>query len=196
EDVQWLDAESQAILEVLIDAIADAPVLLVLTYRDEFTHEWADRPHYAQIDIQPLQPSSTEELLENLLGPDASLAPLKAALAAKTGGNPFFLEESVRSLIESGAIVGEETYRIHKPVTELEIAPSVQAVLAARIDRLTPQDKRLLQAASVVGQDVPVEILKEVVGLEASQLDDGLARLRLGDVLCTRQPLAPAFTFL
>ena len=107
-------------------------------------------------------------MLENLLGPDASLTPLKATLTAKTGGNPFFLEESVRSLIESGAIVGEETYRIDKPVTELEIAPSVQAVLAARIDRLTVQDKRLLQAASVVGQDVPVEILKEVIGLEAT----------------------------
>ena len=165
-----------------------------MTYRDEYAHEWSDRPHYALINVSPLAPSSAGEFLDDLLGSDPSLVPLKVALAARTAGNPFFLEESVRALVETGA-VGAGTYRVEKPVTDVDIAPSVQAVLAARIDRLPAEDKRFLQAASVIGQDVPFDVLKEVVGIELSELGNTLTRLQLGNFLDKGKSLPLTYSF-
>jgi class 3 adenylate cyclase/tetratricopeptide (TPR) repeat protein len=194
EDLHWADVESQAMLDVLVDAIPSERILLVVTYRDEYAHEWSNRPHYALINVSPLAPSSAGEFLDDLLGSDASLVPLKVALAARTAGNPFFLEESVRALVETGA-VGAGTYRVEKPVADVDIAPSVQAVLAARIDRLPAEDKRLLQAASVIGQDVPFDVLKEVVGIEPSELDNILARLQLANFLDKGKTLPLTYAF-
>src|SRR5262249_15125062 len=140
EDLHWVDAETQAMLDLLIDAISEAPVLLLVTHRDEYLHQWPDRTWYRRIDVHPPERRSAQEFLGHLLGSDPSLDPLKATLAVKTEGNPFFLEESVRALLETGAIVGEQKYRTTKPATELEIPPSIQAVLAARMDRLPPDD--------------------------------------------------------
>jgi class 3 adenylate cyclase/tetratricopeptide (TPR) repeat protein len=195
EDLHWVDVETQAMLDLLIDAISEAPVLLLVIHRDEYSHQWSDRTWYRRIGVHPLESSLAQEFLGHLLGFDPSLDPLKAALAAKTEGNPFFLEESVRALLETRAIVGDETYRLDKPATELEIPPSVQAVLAARIDRLPPDDKRLLQAAAVVGHDVPFDVLKEVVDMNASELDRGLDRLRLATFLDRTKSRPLTYTF-
>jgi class 3 adenylate cyclase/tetratricopeptide (TPR) repeat protein len=195
EDLHWVDAETQAMLDLLIDSISEAHVLLLVTHRDEYPHQWSDRTWYKRIGVSPLERSSAQEFLGHLLGSDPSLDPLKVALAVKTGGNPFFLEESVRALLETGAIVGEEAYRINKPATELEIPPSVQAVLAARIDRLPPDDKRLLQAAAVVGHDVPFDILRDVVDMNAFELDRGLDRLRLATFIDRTKSRPLTYTF-
>ena len=194
EDLHWADVESQAMLDVLVDAIPSERVLLVVTYRDEYAHEWSGRPHYALINVGPLARSSAGEFLDDLLGSDASLVPLKEALAVRTAGNPFFLEESVRALVETGA-VGAGTYRVEKPVADVDIAPSVQAVLAARIDRLPAEDKRFLQAASVIGQDVPFDVLKEVVAIEPSELGNILTRLQLGNFLDKGKSLPLTYSF-
>lgn len=195
EDLHWVDAETQAVLDVLVDAVAPERFLLVLTYRDEYVRRWSGRPYYSQIDIEPLARSSAAELLSDLLGADASLAPLKEALAVRTEGNPLFLEESVRALLETGVVGGEDTYRVQKPVTEVEVAPSIQAVLAARIDRLPAEDKRLLQAASVVGQDIPFEVLKQTVSIAPEELDESVARLRLANFLDEARTLPLTYTF-
>ena len=106
--------------------------------------------------------------MQALLGDDPSLAPLKQRLIARTEGNPFFLEESVRALVETGVLAGAPgSYRLVQPLQGLQVPATVQAVLAARIDRLPPEEKRLLQTAAVVGTEVPFVLLQAIA--EASE---------------------------
>jgi predicted ATPase len=126
-------------------------------------HGWGSKTYYAQLHLDPLPPESAEALLQALVGDDPSLAPLARTLVERTEGNPFFLEESVRTLVETGVLAGERgAYRLAKRLETARVPATVQAVLAARIDRLAPEDKRLLQAAAVVGKDVPYPLLQAV----------------------------------
>ena len=110
--------------------------------------------------------------LQALLGDDPSLAPLKQLLIARTEGNPFFLEESVRTLVETGVLVGEPgAYRLAQALPTIQVPATVQAVLAARIDRLPPEEKRLLQTAAVIGTEVPLPLLQAIAELP----EDGAA---------------------
>jgi predicted ATPase len=182
EDLHWIDSETHAFLETLIDGLASAPVLLILTYRPEYEHHWGGKSYYTQLRLNALSPETTEEFLRNLVGDGASLIRLKELLA--TEGNPFFLEESVRSLVEISLLEGKRgAYRLVRPLEELRIPPTVQAILAARIDRLTASAKRLLYAASVVGRDVPYAILAPMAGLGEQELRRGLADLREAELL-------------
>jgi class 3 adenylate cyclase/tetratricopeptide (TPR) repeat protein len=157
EDLQWIDGETQAILDRLVDTLAAARLLLLVNFRPEYTHGWMQKSCFQHIRIDTLREDGARALLDQLLGPHASLSALKARLIERTGGNPFFLEELVRSLVETGSLAGDVgAYRLQAPINDLAIAPSVQAVLAARIDRLPPPQKRLLQAAAVIGKDVPL----------------------------------------
>jgi class 3 adenylate cyclase/tetratricopeptide (TPR) repeat protein len=196
EDLQWFDSETQAVLDVLVEEIPGAAIFLLLTYRPEYEHAWREGIFYTKIQVKPLPRDIAEVFLEGLLGVDPSISPIKGILAARTDGNPFFLEETVRSLIETGILIEKNgVISPGKPSNEVEIAPSVQAVLAARIDRLGLEHKRLLQAASVVGKDIPLEILCEVVDVEARELDRGLKRL-LGAAFLDRASISPfAYTF-
>src|SRR5262249_28884250 len=142
EDLHWIDTETQALLDSLVDSLPAARILLLVNYRPEYEHGWARKTYYRSLRLDPLPPESAEALL----GDDASLAPLKQLLVARTEGNPFFLEESVRTLVETGTVVGERgAQRPVKPLDSTQVPATVQAVLAARIDRLPPEDKRLLQ---------------------------------------------------
>jgi hypothetical protein len=160
EDLHWIDAESQALLDSLVEILAGTRVLLLVNYRPEYEHRWGGKSYYTQLRITPLKSESADQLLSSLLGSDASLQPLKQLLIERTEGNPFFLEESVRTLIETRALAGERgAYRLTRDVTAIQVAPTVQAVLAARIDRLPSEEKRLLQSAAVLGKDVPFVLL-------------------------------------
>jgi class 3 adenylate cyclase/tetratricopeptide (TPR) repeat protein len=182
EDLHWVDSETQAFLETLIDGLASAPLLLVLTYRPEYEHHWGGKSYYTQLRLDVLSPDTTEEFLRNLMGDDVSLIRLKELLPKQ--GNPLFLEESIRSLVETNLLEGTRgAYRLVRPLHELRIPPTVQAVLAARIDRLSRRDKRLLQAASVVGNNVPHAILQAIAGLGEEELRCGLAKLREAEFL-------------
>src|SRR5262249_36227824 len=111
--------------------------------------------------LDPLPPASADEFLHALLGDDPSLAALTPLLIARTEGNPFFLEESVRTLVETGVLVGAPgAYRLARPLEGLQVPATVQAVLAARIDRLPSEEKRLLQTAAVIGTEVPFALLR------------------------------------
>src|SRR5262249_20111666 len=134
--------------------------------------------------IDPLAPERADELLDAVLGPDPSVQPLKPVLIARTEGNPFFLEESVRTLAETRTLVGEPgRYRLARPVEAISMPSTVQAILAARIDRLTPELKRLLQAAAVVGKDVPVAVLEAVADMPGDDLRAALAELQAAEFL-------------
>ena len=166
EDLHWLDSETQALLASLVDGLPAARMVLLVNYRPEYRHEWGSKTYYTQVRVDPLAAEGVHELLASVLGDDASLASVSATLMARTAGNPFFLEESIRTLVETGTLVGERgAYRLARPVDALRVPATVQAMLAARIDRLAPEDKRLLQTASVVGKDVPYGLLGEIADL-------------------------------
>jgi class 3 adenylate cyclase len=137
EDLHWIDSESQALLDSLVESLPTVRFLLLVNYRSEYEHRWGSKTYYTQLRLDPLPPESAEELLRALVGEDASLSPLKSFLIERTEGNPFFLEESVRSLVETGILIGgPSAYRLVKPVQSIQVPATVQAVLAARIDRL------------------------------------------------------------
>jgi predicted ATPase len=184
EDLHWIDAETQAVLDRLVESLPTARILLLVNYRPEYRHDWGGKTYYRQLRLDPLGPENAIALLETLLGSDAGLQPLKRLLLARTEGNPLFLEESVRSLADDGALAGERgAYRPAKTLETVHVPATVQAILAARIDRLLPEDKALLQTASVVGTDVPVAVLAGVAGAPADVLAEGLARLQAAEFL-------------
>ncbi len=184
EDLHWIDAETQALLDSLVESLPTARLLLLVNYRPEYEHTWHRKTYYQQLRLDPLPADSAAELLGALLGEAAELAPLERLLIARTEGNPFFAEESVRTLIESGVLVGDRGgYHLARPVESTQVPPTVQAVLAARIDRLAPEDKRLLQAAAVVGKDVPYTLLQAIAELPETVLRAGLQRLQAAEFL-------------
>ena len=157
---------------------------MLVNYRPEYQHAWGGKTFYTQLRIDPLPAESAEALLHALLGSDSVLDPLRRLLIARTEGNPFFLEESVRALVETGALVGERgAYRLARAVQTLQIPATAQAILAARIDRLSPEDKRLLQAASVIGKDVPFPLLQAVADEEEDALRRALGELQATEFL-------------
>jgi predicted ATPase len=184
EDLHWIDGETQALLDVLVESLSSARLLLVLNYRPEYQHGWSSKTYYRQIRLNPLLPASAEEVLAALLGPDPGLKPLKRLLIERTEGNPFFLEESVQTLVETKALAGERgTYRPTKAPERLEMPATIQAMLTARIDRLQPDDKRLLHAASVIGKEVPFALLQAVVSAPDDELRPSLRRLQAAEFL-------------
>jgi class 3 adenylate cyclase/tetratricopeptide (TPR) repeat protein len=184
EDLHWIDAESQALLDSLVESLPTARLLLLVNYRPEYQHGWGSKTYYRQFQIEPLPPESAEALLDALLGSDAALAPLKRLVIERTEGNPFFIEETVRSLVETGILAGERgAYRLTRMVQGLQVPATAQAMLAARIDRLAPEDKRLLQAAAVIGTDVPFALLQAVADEPEERLRRGLAQLQTTEFL-------------
>ena len=184
EDLQRIDEETQALLDNLVDRLQGTRLLILVAYRPEYQHQWGSKPGYAQIRIDPFPPVTAHALLESMLGADADLAALKTVLVERTDGNPLFLEESVRTLVETQALVGEPgARRLAKPLETVQVPGSVQAVLAARIDRLTPAAKHVLQSASVIGKDVPFPVLAEIADLPDEGLRAGLALLQSGELL-------------
>jgi class 3 adenylate cyclase/tetratricopeptide (TPR) repeat protein len=184
EDLHWIDAESQALLESLVESLPRARILLLVNYRPEYSHGWGGKTYYRQLQIDPLPPENAEVLLDSLLGSDATLVPLKRLVIDRTDGNPFFIEESIRSLIETGIMLGERgAYRLTRVVQDLQVPATVQAMLAARIDRLDPEDKRLLQAAAVIGTEVPWTLLQAVTDEAEDRLRRRLAHLQTTEFL-------------
>jgi class 3 adenylate cyclase/tetratricopeptide (TPR) repeat protein len=184
EDLHWIDGETQTLLDSLIDSLAAARLLLLVNYRPEYQHAWGGKTYYRQLRIDPLPPESIDEMLEALLGPDALLGPLKRLLVHRTEANPLFLEESVRTLVETGALTGERgAYRLTRPVDQLTMPATVQAILAARIDRLAPGAKRLLQAAAVVGKEVPMPLLLAIADVPEHEVRTELTSLQAAEFL-------------
>jgi class 3 adenylate cyclase/tetratricopeptide (TPR) repeat protein len=184
EDLHWIDTETQALLDALVDSLPTARLLLLVNYRPEYTHRWGSKSYYTQLRLDPLPTESAQELLDALLGSDPELIPLKALLIARTEGNPFFLEEGVRALVETGALAGERgAYRLTTTLPSVQVPATVQAVLAARIDRLPTPAKRLLQSAAVIGKDVPLALLEAVADEPEGDLRRDLAQLQAAELL-------------
>ena len=184
EDLHWIDSETQAVLDLLVESLPTAQVLLLVNYRPEYQHGWGSKMYYSQLRLDPLPEASADVLLQALLGHDPGLGALTPILIARTQGNPFFLEESVRTLVETGVLVGERgAYRLEKPLDTLQVPATVQALLAARIDRLPLEDKRLLQTAAVIGTEVPWPLLQAIADTADEALYRSLAQLQAAEFL-------------
>jgi class 3 adenylate cyclase/tetratricopeptide (TPR) repeat protein len=182
EDLHWVDSETQALLDAVVDVLPSARLLLLVDYRPEYQHPWSNRTHYSQVRLDALAPERAEELLGALLGDDPALAELKQLLVKR--GNPFFLEETVRTLVETKVLAGERgRYRPMQPVQTIQVPPTVQAILAARIDRLPATQKAVLQAAAVIGKDVPFTVLAAIAEEPENELRGMLAALHAGEFL-------------
>src|SRR5918996_3220216 len=195
ENLHWADSETAALVEALVDEIREARVLLLATYRSEHRPPWRGRSHGGEVRLEPLSNRSAETLLEEVLGPTPEMQPLARLLVERTGGNALFLEESVRTLIENEVLVGDlGAYRLAKPLATVQIPDRVQAVLAARIDRLPESRKSFLQAGAVMGKDLSVSLLQAVTGMSAEEVLDNLAELEEAQFLKTSS-LYPDLTY-
>jgi predicted ATPase len=203
EDLHWMDAGSEAFLEQLVEAIAGSRSVLIVNFRPEYHATWTAKSYYRQIPLAPLGSEAVRAMLEDLLGNDASIDGLAQPIYARTAGNPFFTEEVVQSLIESSALQGlRGSYRLVKPIERLQVPTTVQALLAARIDRLGEGEKFVLQSAAVIGKDFSEPILRRVVnGISHSPLSEtelGLALrvLKDGDFILEQSLYpVPEYTF-
>jgi tetratricopeptide (TPR) repeat protein len=175
EDLHWIDDASAGVLEGLVAVVPGTRTLLVSTYRPEHDAAWASTGQHAEIVLAPLDADATGTLLAELLGRDASLEGLKALIRARAGGNPFFIEEIVQALAENGHLAGGRgKHRLVDELESLDLPVTVQAGLAARIDRLPTREKALLQTMSVIGTEIPGPLLSEVSELGARELADAL----------------------
>jgi class 3 adenylate cyclase/tetratricopeptide (TPR) repeat protein len=183
EDLHWIDSETQDLLKLLVDSLGTARILLLVNYRPEYQHQWGSRTHYTQLRLDPLGSESAGEMLDSLLGDQSELALLKRVIIERTQGNPFFMEEIVLALFDDGALVRNGEVKLTRPPAELKIPPTVQATLAARIDRLPAAEKELLQILAVIGPEIALEPIKHVTGKSEEQLEALLSSLQLSEFI-------------
>lgn len=175
EDLQWLDEGSLAFVDHLVEAVPETRTMLVVNHRPPFRPGWTSHTTYRQISLGPLDADDIAELVHDKLGDDGSLRPLAPYVAARTSGNPFFIEELLHSFVESGVLVGEPgRFRLVGPLDDTVVPPTVQAVVAARVDRLGEREKSLLQTAAVIGPEIPRAIVEKVGDLPSYELDAAL----------------------
>ena len=196
EDLHWIDAETQELLDLLVDGLASARTLMLVNYRPEYHHAWGNRAGYTQLRLDPLGGQSADEMLHALLGSDASLQSLKRLIIEKTQGNPFFMEEIVRALVEQGVLVRNGAVRLTKPLTGIRIPPSVHGILASRIDALAASEKALLQTLAVIGKDFPLNLVRHLTGSSDDRLEPMLKSLQAGEFIYEQPALGEAeYTF-
>ncbi len=178
EDLQWVDPASERFLANLIEALPGTRILTVLNFRPGYRAEWMGRAHYRQLPLPPLGKEAGAALISELLGPDPSLRGPSALILERAAGNPFFCEQIVRSLAERGEIEGGPgAFRLAHPQVEIDVPVTVQAVLSARIDRLSERQKAVLQIAAVIGREFERRLLGEVADLPEGELDSVLHEL-------------------
>jgi class 3 adenylate cyclase/tetratricopeptide (TPR) repeat protein len=178
DDLHWVDGASEAYIAFLAQTTVTIRRLLLLNFRPEYEGDWIRKSSCQQMPLRPLGSEAIEELLTALLGSDPSVRALRDRIAEKTGGNPFFIEEVVQSLAEAGVLQGNRGgYQVAAEANEIAIPGSVQAVLAARIDRLGEREKNALQTAAVLGKTFSEDLLADVLDMTDDERRAALGRL-------------------
>jgi class 3 adenylate cyclase/tetratricopeptide (TPR) repeat protein len=210
EDLHWIDSETQALLNLLVDGIATARILLLVNYRPEYHHQWGNKTYYTQLRLDPLGKENADEMLSALLTSPApaalpaganrerpvadvhvgerarvpdGIAALKRLIIERTEGNPFFMEEMVQALFEQGVLARNGAVKLVKPLNEIRVPPTVQAILASRIDRLPAAEKELLQTLAVLGREFSAGLIKRVAGKPDDELERMLSELQLAEFI-------------
>jgi class 3 adenylate cyclase/tetratricopeptide (TPR) repeat protein len=193
EDLHWIDGETQALIDLVADSIGNARVLLLVNYRPEYRHQWANKSYYSQLRLDALRRESAGEILAALLGESAELDALKHLIIDRTQGNPFFIEEMVQALFDEGTLTRNGTMKMTRPLGQLRMPPTVQGILAARIDRLPAAEKDLLQTLAVVGRQAPLTVIIEIVA--GSQIEQMLGNLQKGEFIYEQAVSGPAVVY-
>ena len=184
DDLHWVDPGSDNFVSQLVAAVRETNTFLLLNYRPEYESDWLRRSHVEQLPLVPLGQQAIRELVVDLIGHDPSLAEIPERIFERTGGNPFFTEEVVQSLIESGQLEGSRgAYRLVTPIDRIEVPDRVQAVLAARIDRLAEREKQVLQAAAVIGRNFDAELLEAAIEMPETELRAALEALDAAEMV-------------
>ncbi len=183
EDLHWIDSETQALLDLLTDGIANARILLLVNYRPEYRHEWTNKSYYVQLRLDALGRESAEEMLSTLLGDGVELDPLKRMVIERTEGNPFFIEEMVQGLFDDGALIRNGEVKIVRPLSQLRLPLTVQGILASRIDRLSAGQKDLLQTLAVIGRESPLALIRQLASTADASLEQRLSDLQAGEFI-------------
>jgi class 3 adenylate cyclase/tetratricopeptide (TPR) repeat protein len=191
EDLHWLDDESQALLDRLAGLISGARMLLLVSYRPEYAHRWSDKAWCSRLRLDSLGGRSADEMLSAILGDSAQLAPLKELIVTTTGGVPFFMEETVQALFDEGSLERRHgNVSLVRPLDSLRIPPTVQAILAARIDRLHNDEKNLLQTLAILGREFVLSLARVVAGKSEDELERLIARLQQGEFVYEQPSVA------
>ncbi len=203
EDLHWIDSETQSFLDTLSESVASTRILLLVNYRPEYRHEWGTKTYYTQLRLSPFGKAEAEEFLTCCwcLGERChSLTALKHLILEKTEGTPFFMEEVVQDLLEEGidprGCTGHGYAAVtQRAPTDLHIPPTVQGVLAARIDRLAPEEKALLQQLAVIGREFPLSVFRHVVPQPEDEVYRLLSSLQRKEFLY-EQPAFPEVEYI
>ncbi len=196
EDLHWIDAETQELLDLLVDGLASTRILMLVNYRPEYHHEWGNRACCTELRLDPLGGQSADAMLDALLGGDASLQSLKRLIIEKTQGNPFFMEEIVRALVEQGVLVRNGATRLTTPLIEIRVPVSVHGILASRIDALPAAEKNLLQTLAVIGKGFSLNLVKQMTASPDDRLEPMLKSLQAGEFIYEQPALGEAeYTF-
>jgi class 3 adenylate cyclase/tetratricopeptide (TPR) repeat protein len=184
EDMQWTDVETRDVVEGLVDAMGASRLLVILTCRPDYDPRRGSKECFTAVHLDPLETNAADQLVRALLGNNAVNAELRALIVERTGGTPLFIEETIRTLVESGVLrMGTGGYELTREIREIQIPETVQSVIAARIDSLSPKRKTLLQMVSVIGSEIPIMLLRDVVDLAEAELQKLLAELQAAQFL-------------
>jgi hypothetical protein len=184
EDLHWVDEQTQVFLNLLADGIGTSKILLLVNYRPEYSHPWNSKTFYTQLRLDPLGGENADEMLAALIGESKDLAPLRRLIIDKTEGNPFFMEEICQALIEEGALVRDgSAFKLVKSLSQLKIPPTVQGMVAARIDRLPKDEKELLQILAVIGKEFRLALASRVIDRPDDELERMLSQLQVAEFI-------------
>ncbi len=183
EDLQWIDEETQALLDLLADSVGTSKLLLLVSYRPEYSHQWGNKSYCTELRLDPLGIESADEMLSALVGIGDDLTPLKRLIIQQAKGNPFFIEESVQMLLGEETLVRKGSIKLTKPVSELSIPRTLEAILASRIERLPLDEKELLQTIAAIGREFAFSVLKGVVAKSDDELKRMLADLQIREFI-------------
>jgi predicted ATPase len=190
EDLHWIDSETQALLDLMADSIANTRVLMLVNYRPEYRHQWGNKSYYSQLRLEPLDSVAADEMLTTLLGGNRELASLKRLIIERTEGNPFFIEELLQALFDEGVLARNGVVEIVRPLSQLRLPLTVQGILAARIDRQPGEHKQLLQTLAVIGRESRLDLIGQIVLSTDPQLHRMLAELQASEFIY-EQPAFP-----
>src|SRR6266852_590512 len=184
EDLHWIDEQTQELLNLFADSIGTARFVLLVNYRPEYSHQWGNKTYYTQLRLDPLGKESAEEMLSALVGGGKDLIPLKRLIIDRTEGTPFFMEEIVQALFEDGVLQRNGVVKLAKSMNAVKVPATVQAILAARIDRLPPEEKELLQTLAVIGREFALSLIRLVSeGSKEDELERKLATLQMAEFI-------------
>jgi adenylate cyclase len=187
DDLHWIDPGSDLFLAQIVEAVSATRTMLLVNFRPEYEAAWTRKSWVLQLPMAPLGEEALAELVRDWVGAGPSVAALPALVGARSGGNPFFAEEIILSLLETGHLVGTRgAYELATTIARIEVPPTVQSLLAARIDRLGESEKQVLYAASVIGKEFPRPLLESVIDLCGEDLEAAVTALLAAELVHER----------